>query len=972
MVGRRLCSVVFLIVCAISLVIGQIGVTADVPWVEQQLDQMTLREKIAQLIMVRAGSKRDPAADKALFYQIEKLGVGGVCFFQGDPTRQVELTNTIQQKAKYPVLVAIDGEWGLGMRFSDKAMSYPRQLMLGAIQDNNLLYDMGKDVARQMRAMGIHVNFAPVVDVNNNPNNPVINDRSFGENKYNVAAKSFAYMKGMQDGGLMACAKHFPGHGDTEVDSHLGLPKLSFTRARLDSVELMPFRSMIENGIGSVMVAHLHIPALDDRPNRPTTLSKAAVQGILRDEMGFVGLVFTDAMEMKGVADHFPNGISDAEALVAGNDVILLPNDVEKTIATIEQYIKEGKLTEDRIDQSVRRVLLAKYQVGLDRGVSLLPTNGLDHAINSPSSEAIKSRLIEESLTLIRDAESELPLKVGTDHRYAVVSLGATSVTPFQTQFKEYATCRLIHHPKTISATQQKVLLEELLQHQHVVVALHDMSAMKRKDFGLTDDQLTFLRKLNEKRSYTLVVFGTPYALESLDIKHTAVIAYNEDDLTQKITAQSLFGANPIRGKLPVSAGVYGYGYGQYMAENGTLGYSIPERVGLSSDKLLKIDTIMQEMQDRKAAPGGQVFVAKDGKIVWQKAYGFHTYGKKVKVTNDHIYDLASITKVAATTIALMKLYDSGRLDLRSPLRRYYAPIDTTDKRDMVIEDILAHQARLPGWIPFYKRTLTDDRKPLPELYKDRLTTEHTIPVANKMFLRSDYQDSIYHRIHTCELRDDDSYKYSDLGYYMLFKAVEQLTGMPFDHYLRSSFYNPLGLHTMCFDPLRTQLTQVIAPTEEDRYFRYQRLQGHVHDMGAAMLGGVAGHAGLFANATDVGILMQMLLNDGQYGGTQFLQPSTVKRFTTRYYRSTRRGLGFDMKELDDTRTLNMCEEASVETFGHLGFTGTATFADPKHDIVYVFLSNRTYPSMDNNLLHKLDIRPRIQSAIYQAMTPQT
>lgn len=949
---------------------------SSIPWVENTLDQMSIDEKIGQLITVRASTKKSTAEEKKILSQIRKYHIGGVCFFQGGPEQLAAYANTYQLASKLPLLVSIDGEWGLGMRYPKETISYPRQLMLGAIQDNNLIYEMGLDVADQLRRVGIHVNFAPVVDINNNPRNPVINNRSFGENKYNVAAKSYAYAKGMQDGGLLACAKHFPGHGDTDVDSHHGLPVIPYDRARLDSLELMPFKALAKQGIGSMMVAHLHMPQLDNRPNRPTTLSKPVIDGILRQEYGYDGLIFTDAMEMQGVAKHFPNGIADAEAIAAGNDIILLPNDIAATVKAIKTYLADGRLTENRIDQSVRRILKAKYDLGLHRSTPLVKnTSTLLRDLNKKKSLALKARLIENALTLVRDDAKLLPLRIGNDKKYAVLSIGSTQPTPFQKRIKSYASAKLIQVGKDIGPRRKEQLLNELSKHDHLIVSIHDMSKYASKNFGLTASILDLLEGISKQKPFTLVVFGSPYSLKYMDHVGTVVMAYEDDEMTQDIAAQSLFGANPIKGKLPVTASPKSvYGSGSYLASNGTLGYSLPERVGLSSTKMAKIDTIMQRMRDMKAAPGGQVFVAKDGKVVWNKSYGYHTYNRKQSVTDNDIYDVASVTKILATTISLMKLYDDGKFDLRSPLRRYLPEADTCDKRNLIMEDMLAHQARLPGWIPFYKSTVSDTKypKPLTEYYSKTLSPGFNIPVADNLFLRSDYQDTIWSKILGCKLRDKDSYRYSDLSFYMMHRSLKQITNESIDAYAKRQFYDPLGLHHTGYLPLSFASREQIVPTEEDRYFRRQKLQGHVHDMGAAMLGGVAGHAGLFSNAHDLGVLMQMLLNGGHYGGRHYFSESTVKRFTSRYYRSTRRGIGFDMKETDDRKKPNMSELASSSTFGHLGFTGTAVFADPVHDIVYIFLSNRTYPQMKNNRLANKNIRPKVQSAIYESFIAHT
>lgn len=965
-------AISLLVICWVSLVAAYRPEGAELSWVDQQLAQMTVDQKIGQLIMVRASTKGKKGERASILNQIRKYHIGGICFFQGDPRRQVDYINEFQAASKIPLLVSIDGEWGLGMRYSEHTMSFPRQLTLGAIQDNSLIYEMGKEVARQMRRTGIHINFAPVVDVNNNPRNPVINDRSFGEDKYNVAAKSYAYMKGMQDGGLIACAKHFPGHGDTDVDSHYGLPTISHTRKRLFDIEMMPFRSLVDEGVASIMVAHLHLPALDDRDHRPATLSRPIVTDILRGQMGFDGLIFTDAMEMKGVADHFPNGVSDAEAILAGNDVVLLPNDIAKTVATIKSYIASGSITEARLDESVRRVLLAKQKVGLSQGSISVEKNDLLASINNSPAEALRSRLIEAAITVVRDDNTLLPIPITGGERYAILSIGSDRETAFGQRCKDYIPgATVLHTDSEISGLEKETLLRQLSQHDHVVISVHGMSRYNSKNYGLTASMLDLLNALQAIKPYTLVLFGNPYSLKFLDDISTVVVAYEKDDLAQDLTAQAIFGANDIRGTLPVSASVRAvYGQGKIVAQNGTLGYAIPERVGLNSGQLDKIDSIMQYMQTQQAAPGGQVLVAKDGKIVWYKSYGYHTYKKESKVGDKDIYDVASVTKVAATTVSLMKLYDEGRLSLTAPLRQYLPETDTCDKKHIVIESMLAHHARLPGWIPFYKKTISEGKypRPLPTYYATSLQSQFTIPVADDLFMRTDYIDTIWSRIYGCELRDQSGYKYSDLGFYLADNLIRRIDGRTVADYANQEIYSTLGLESTGYRPLRWYDRDHIVPSERDKYFRQQTIDGHVHDMGAAMLGGVSGHAGLFSNAKDLAVIMQMVLNGGHYGGHEIFGKATVQRFTQRYHASTRRGIGWDMKELNPNKQKNMCSEASADTYGHLGFTGTAVFVDPQYDLVYVFLSNRTYPTMKGNKLGRLNIRPKVQAAIYNAI----
>jgi beta-glucosidase-like glycosyl hydrolase/CubicO group peptidase (beta-lactamase class C family) len=941
-------------------------------WVNKTFVEMTEDEKIGQLFMIRAHSDKDAKHIKSVKDQIKKYHVGGLCFFQGTPEKQSKLINEYQAMSDVPLLVSMDAEWGLGMRLKKTTISFPRQLMLGAIQDNNLIYDMGLEIADHLKTVGVNVSFSPVVDVNNNPDNPVINDRSFGEDKYNVAAKGVAYMKGLQAGNVMACAKHFPGHGDTDVDSHADLPIINHDRQRLDDIELFPFKALINHGVHSMMIAHLNVPSFDNRTNMPTTLSDKTVTGVLKNYLGFHGLIYTDALEMKGVAKHFAPGKMEVEALKAGNDILLLPIDIGAAVKEIKLALETGELRWEDINHKVLKILAAKYQLGLTVKPKKINVQTVTEQVNQNKSIALKSRLIENAITLAKDDNNILPIR-NIEAKHASLSIGSNGYTEFQNTLEKYTQVDKFFIPKEYTPLQKTKILQALSKYETVFISVHDMSKYSSKSFGIPNKVLDLIYDLDIKHKVVLTLFGSPYALKYFSPIPTVVMAYNEDPMTQRSSAQAIFGAIPMKGKLPVTASPeFVAGQGLVTPDLLRLGYAIPESVGLDAEKLKKIDTIAAEMIKTKAAPGCQILVAKDGKIVHHKSYGYYTYDKKRKTTTDDIYDVASVTKIMATTISLMRLTDNGLIRPNSKVREYLAESDTTNKGDLVIEEILAHQSGLNGWIPFYKSTMSTSKnpKPLEKYYRTTPTDSFNIPVANNLYMWNEYVDSVYAQIYSNSITIGRGYKYSDLGFYLMRKIVERTSHQTLDQYAAQSFYKPLGLQKTLFNPLRVYSKDQIAPTEKDKYFRNQTIQGHVHDMGAAMLGGVSGHAGLFSTTADLAILGQMLLNGGSYGGQQYIQPETVKRFTTRYSNSLRRGLGFDMKQLDSKKKMNMSEEASPSTFGHLGFTGDCIWIDPENDIIYVLLSNRTYPSMSNNKFGKKEFRPRIQTAIYEAMIP--
>lgn len=947
--------------------------TQEQQWVDSVFNNLSITQRIGQLFMLRAHSDKDALYADELEQVIRRFQPGGLCFFQGTPEKQAELTNRFQTASpSLPLLISMDAEWGLGMRLKGSTISFPKQLMLGAIQDDRLVYEMGKEVARECRRLGVHMNFAPVADVNNNPLNPVINERSFGEDRANVTKKCLQYMRGLQDAGVLACAKHFPGHGDTHVDSHEELPVINHSRSRLDSLELHPFRVLTQGGVGSIMVAHLNVPALDQRDKRPTTLSRATVTGLLRENIGFDGLIVTDAMEMKGVTKYYAPGEAEVEALKAGNDILLLPSDVDAAFRAILQALHDGELDMRQVNASVKRVLRAKYRLGLTyrTGVDIY---AVSEDLNRPEAYLLKRRLAEDALTLVRDRYSLAGFAGLEGQRVATVSIGEDTQTPFQTTCGWYGPVDHFHRPQERSSEQDHRLLDSLLNYDVVLVSFHNMSAKAADQYGVSNTSLGFLQRLTRVMPNTgVVVFGNPYSLKFFDNAPLLVCAYNDEALTQELAAQALFGAIDFKGKLPVTASPNApFGQGIVKTFNDKrLAYDIPESVGMNSDTLARMDELVQEMIDAGAAPGCQILVAKDNRIVWHKSYGHFTYEQTEPVGLTNLYDLASVTKVTATTLAMMQLYEQGCIDIRKTLGTYLPEVQGTNKNDLIIEDLLAHHAGLVSWIPFYESTVSRYGIPNQHIYHRQADEDSPVPVAKDMFMVQEQVDTVWNTIYRSDLNDRRSYRYSDLGLYLSARAIETQTGRTLDGYMDEQFYRPLGLATTTYNPWKRGWADRCAPTEEDRYFRQQRLQGYVHDMGAAMLGGVAGHAGLFSNANDVAKIFQMLLNGGHYGGRQYLQAETIRYFTTRYYRSSRRGLGFDMKETDPKRDPNLSTLAGPNTFGHLGFTGNAVWADPDKQLVFIFLSNRTYPTMRNNKLITMDYRIKLQDLVYRAMGP--
>ena len=940
---------------------------AQEKWVDSILNSMTIDQKMGQLFMIQAYSNLDTVHENKIKEMIQKYHVGNLIFMQGTPSKQVQLTNTYQSLSKIPLMIGFDGEWGLDMRLQN-TYKFPWNMTLGAIQDNTLIRKFGEHLGRHAKRVGIHVNFAPVVDINTNPLNPIIGNRSFGEDKQNVTQKAIAFSQGMQSEGVLANAKHFPGHGDTATDSHLKLPVLTFDRQRLDSVELYPYKRVFDAGMASVMTAHLSIPVLESNPKLPTSLSPSVVTDLLKEELGFLGLIFTDGLNMKGAADYSSSAEIDLAAVLAGNDVLLIPQDVPATISLMKNSIQTGVLSPERIDESVRKILLAKYKVGLHLHKPI-DTLNLVKDLNTIEDEVLHRELVKNSITIIKNKKNILPIEDLKKHKkIAYVALGDDTGDQFLDALAKYSK---IHK---VDSNNLNEVIDTLEDFDLVVVGFHKSNAHPWKPYEFSNQELVWLHEIARKNKTILAVFASPYSL--LNIKsftnlEAVLVAYQNSEIAQEITAQTIFGAIEATGKLPVSIkNEFPVGTGIITKSLQRLQYSIPEAVGMSSEKLARIDSVATVVLEEKMSPGLQVLVARKGVVVYEKSFGYHTDKKKNPVKNSDVYDVASLTKILASLPMLIKAEEEKKIALSSSVRKIVPRFKKSNKDTVTVQEILSHYGQLKAWIPFYK--LTQDsitNKNLKKFYRAKKTKKFTIKVAEDLFLNSSYKDSIYKYIRDAEQREKPGYKYSDLGYYIFKEALEKRYKKDLNVLVDDEFYEPLGANRMSYLPLAKFDKLSIVPSEKDSYFRHQLLHGYVHDMGAAMLGGVGGHAGLFANSNDVAKMMQLYLQKGYYGGKRYFKAATFDKFNKRYYsdKKVRRGLGFDKPQLDST-IMATCGCVSDESFGHSGFTGAYTWADPVSGILYVFLSNRVFPTMENYGLVDQDIRTKIQQIIQEAI----
>lgn len=1038
-------------------------------WVDSVFNTLTLDEKIGQLLMPRGNTSGKGYEPEKLKQLVKDYKLGGFVFFAGQPTVQARLVNELQSLSKVPMLIGMDLEWGLAMRL-DSTVRFPYQMTLGAMNGNtDLIRKMGEEVGLQCKRMGVHINYAPVVDVNNNPNNPVINFRSFGEDKLQVTQKALAYMQGMQSKNILTSAKHFPGHGDTGVDSHYDLPLITHDRKRLDEVELYPYKELIANGLSGVMTAHLSIPALDTTKNLASTLSKKIVTDLLRKDLNFKGLVFTDAMDMQGAVKFFPNGQANVKAILAGNDVLETFSDVPAAVNAIKLAIQNKEISIEEIDERVKRILMAKSWVGLDN-YNPIEVKNLIEDLNTIQSDFLNRQFAEKTLTVIKNEANILPIK-DLSKKIAVVSIDASQPTPFQKMAENYTATENFFIPQNAPDSVINRVVEQTKNHDLIVVGVHLNNIRPAAKYGLTDANKKAIKALANSGKAIITLFGNPYSLdkiEDLDKAKGILMAYQLTNYMEEAAAQGIFGGIAMNGTLPVTVNEkYKLGLGVSTTSLNRLSYGTPEMVGLDSRVFnAKMDSVVNLGLKEKAYPGAVLQVAKDGRVIYRKAFGYHTYedamnsslsssvkgivvdskndvmdeavkknpalnpspvgrdfnktlstGGKVKLTD--LYDLASVTKVSTSALALMQLMSEGKFDLDKTFKDYYPEFANSNKADLKFRDMLTHKSGLKAWIPFwmdcidsvktvlnspifkekyaskYKKKFLMGKKKYAliiqkaikedkTLWKDCLSpktmvwkkgifstkpsADFTVQVTDSLWLHKDYKETIFKQIEDSPVKPEQGYIYSDLHYYTYPTFMEKLTGVEWDTYLKKT-YRKLGATTLTYNPLRFYPKSQIVPSEKDTLFRKTLIHGRVHDEGAGMLNGISGHAGLFGNANDLMKLMQMYLQKGSYGGEQFIKPEVIAECTKYQFPDlkNRRGIAFDKLDFNP-KVGNGPASSSPDAYGHSGFTGTFVWIEPKYNFTYVFLSNRVYPTRDNVKISTLNIRTEIGEQIYKML----
>ena len=930
-------------------------------WVDSVYSSMNIDQKVGQLYSVWTASRYGQAEINEIKNIIDKYHIGGLIFSLGSINDQIISHNIFQKQSNIPLLISMDAEWGLGMRLDD-GFSFPYNITLGAIRDDSLIFNVGQRIGEHLKKMGVHLNFAPVSDVNTNPKNPIIGARSFGENKFNVSKKSIKYIEGLNESGVLAVGKHFPGHGDTRKDSHLTLPALNYDSTRIDSIELYPFKQIINSGVDGIMTAHLKVKSLDDK--MITTLSRKIINDLLKVDLGFEGIVITDALDMKAIVDYSKGNYPDVDALIAGNDILLMPTDLKKSISEIKKAVLDGRVTEKRLEDAVKKILKTKYKVGLNK-YRPIPNNNIKDQLNTHEDYALFEKLAEKSMTLIKNERNLIPLSLDKDLKVGLVNLGTENSEIFHNYLNNF---RIV---EKIDISDLKKIKDAHNRYDKIIVSVHKADKSPFEDYKLSKNEISIINTLKKNNEIILVVFSNPYTLLDINLNgfESVLVAYQNSNIFQKKASEAIFGANDIDGVLPVTIGKnYEEGTSIVIKKSDILSFDHPVNLGVDMNKLNKIDSLINYAIKNKMTPGAQLLIAKNSNIIYHNSFGYKTYEKKQEINNNSIYDLASLTKILVSVPLLLKEFTHKNFDLTTKLSDWFPDIDLNDKKNLSVKQLFSHYSGMKSWIPFYKKTIDSvTNKRIDKYFSKTKSKDFPFQVLDELFIKN-YNDTIFNEIVKSELSDSLSYVYSDLPYFLLKFYLERTYKTSLDTQIKEFIYDKIGSSSLTYKPTIFFPKNSIVPTVIDDYFRFDIVQGHVHDMGAAMMDGVSGHAGLFGNSLDVAKVLQLFLQKGSYSKKLFFDEENFNLFNIRHFEDekVRRGIGFDKPELDPDDP-NTCGCVSESSFGHYGFTGSMAWVDPKNEIIYVFLSNRTYPDESNNSLSEFNIRTELQKIVHEA-----
>ncbi len=921
-------------------------------WVDSVFQTLSTQEKIGQLFIIPINTHSDGSKAEQI---IKSYKPGGVFITQGGPISHVTQLNKLQKLSAVPMLVSVEAEWGLAQTL-DSVPTFQKPLTLGAVTSTELVKNLGLEVARQMNVLGIHLNLAPHADfVATLPEYP-LSLNYFSDNPKRAGEKAIAFVQGLQEGNVLAAAKH----GHRYYASALKLAKDAAPSAlfgEIDTVGLQLFKTLSDAGVDAILTSHIHL----SNENAPTEPADLFVSEVLRTKLNFKGLIIGELKQLNGIIGK-PDGELEKIAFQMGHDMLIGPGDFSDAVKTMARAIKKDDLLEKQLDETVRKILTAKYRAGLNT-YQPASTDNLLTKLHSPNTLLLKHQLAEASVTLVKNENQTVPIALLEGKTFASLSLGKSPSTEFANYLDKYARFK---HIEWLPTSVEEEIYHQLRDAQVIVVALY-FNGVK-----LSEGQLEFLNTLAKEKEVIVCNFGDPRTLNTFTNFPTILTAYSHEDWSTKIAAQLIFGGLPAQGQLPLTLNeLWPTGTGISTEPTNRFAYSLPEAAGLDSKTLAQIDDIVREAIDSGATPGSHVLVARKGKVVFEKSYGWHTYENQIPVTDKTIYDLASVTKVSATLQTVMFMQEKGLIDINKKASVYLPELKKSNKKDFTLKDILTHQAGLWPFLPFWAETVKEG-SPLTTYYNYESNIDYPFPVADSLFASKAMKDSLWNWIVKARIREKPArtvydYRYSDMGFYILQHLAEKILNQPMEDFLDQNFYEPLGAYTLGYLPLTKFPPEQIAPTEDDKLFRKKLLTGYVHDQGAAMHGNIAGHAGLFGNANDLAKLGQMLLQSGSYGGQQFFKPETVNLFTAKQYETSRRGLGWDKPTLSDWNGPTTLY-ASGKTFGHTGFTGTCIWVDPEFDLVFIFLSNRVHPDMTNNKLLNANIRPRVQEVIYKAI----
>jgi beta-N-acetylhexosaminidase len=929
-------------------------------WVDSVFQTLSTQEKIGQLFMLPASSTASKEEKQLLLDQLKKFKPGSILITRGGPVSHAQFLNKLQSQSKVPLLAAINAESGLGLCL-DSTMTFSKPLALGAIKTDTLLFKLGEEIGRQMKTLGLHINFALNADIHINDQLYPNTLNYFGDTKKRVTEKSIWLMKGLHQSGVLAFAKHL---SNPKKERHIVIADSSvvFDINQIDTVGFYPYQKLMAQGVDGLLTSHLDFVLPNKRKPISVSVSELFITEVIKNKLKFNGLTVAEIPYLKKITDKKQPGDAELLAFLAGNDILIQPENIGAAVKKISKAIKKDKILQEQLATSVKKIIAAKYDVGPLKKPTI-STDNLLSKLNSPQSKLLQHQLSAASITLLKNSDDIIPIKLLENQKFASLSIGKPTYNELNHYLLKYAS---FENFSVTSIADTLQLEKKLASASIVVVSLFPSSK------GMMLQIEPIIKKLLVHHQLIICSFGDPEDLKFFDSHSTLLAAYADDDLTLKNTAQVIFGGLGSHGELPITVTdslQAGQGLVSKLSERFT--YSLPEEAGMDSKTLEKIKTIMQEAIDIGSTPGCHVLIAKGGKVVYEQSAGWFTYDKKNLVTDETIYDLASVTKVSATLQAVMFMHEKGLIDINKKISVYLPELKESNKKDIIIKDILTHQAGLWPFLPFWAQTVKDSTL-MSEYYSKEKSKDFPFPVADSLFASKVMKDSLWHWIINAKIRDKQprtvyDYRYSDMGFYMLQHLAEKILNQPMEEFLEQNIYEPLGAYTVGYLPRKKFTATQIAPTENDKLFRKKLLVGYVHDQGAAMHGGIAGHAGLFSTANDLAKLGQMWLRKGTYGGQQFFKPETFELFTAKQYEDSRRGLGWD-KSVPSEPAGPTSIYASAKTFGHTGFTGTCIWIDPEFDLVFVFLSNRVYPEMTNNKILNANIRPRIQDVIYQSI----